>query len=192
MKRHRNEATSGKLNAIYLKYFSCHLWQLFPITLRTESKLSKVNAICIFIEADATKVLEIDNVQSNKWGFTCKSSYNFSVVQKSYLSMYGEDILCEISKVSFETLNKIPNPYTERCVFYPETKIKLLLNLTHWTRVMNIYVSKLYQGVQQLPLIKFPDFSLTFPWPSFVFPDHESHWIHNTDLLGYHNCWGIT
>ena len=45
------------------------------------------------------------------------------------------------------------------------------------------------QCVQQLPLIKFTDFSLTI---FCVFPDHESHWIHNTDLLGYHNCWGIT
>ena len=128
---HRSEVTFGNLNAIYLMYFSCHLLQLFPITLRTESKLSKVNAICIFIEADPTKVFEINNVQNSKWRFTCKSSYNFIVVQKSYLSMYGEDILCEIWKVSFEILHSTPNSNIEGCVFYPEMKIKLLLDLTH-------------------------------------------------------------
>ena len=62
-------------------------------------------------------------------------------------------------------------------------------NVRH-IRVVTVYVTW-HQGVQQLPLIKLPGFSLPFPWPSFVFPDHESHWIHNTDLLAYHNCWCI-
>ena len=37
--------------------------------------------------------------------------------------MYGQDILCGISKVPFEIPHKISYPYIERCVFYSDKKI---------------------------------------------------------------------
>ena len=37
--------------------------------------------------------------------------------------MYWEDILCEISKVSFEIPHKISYPYIERCAFYLDLKV---------------------------------------------------------------------
>ena len=37
--------------------------------------------------------------------------------------MYGQDILCEISKVPFEIPHKISYPYIERSVFYSQMKI---------------------------------------------------------------------
>ena len=37
--------------------------------------------------------------------------------------MYGEDILCGISKVSFEIPCKISYPYIESRVFYSQEKI---------------------------------------------------------------------
>ena len=37
--------------------------------------------------------------------------------------MYGQDILCGISKVPFEIPLKISYPYIERCAFYSQVKI---------------------------------------------------------------------
>ena len=37
--------------------------------------------------------------------------------------MYGQDILCEISKVPFEIPHKMSYPYIEKFVFYSEVKI---------------------------------------------------------------------
>ena len=36
--------------------------------------------------------------------------------------MYGQDILCGISKVPFEIPHKISYPYIEICVFYSQVK----------------------------------------------------------------------
>ena len=43
--------------------------------------------------------------------------------------MYGYNILCGISMVSFEIPHKISYPYIERYVFYSEVKIRELLVL---------------------------------------------------------------
>ena len=43
--------------------------------------------------------------------------------------MYGKDILCGISKGTFEIPHKISYPYIERCGFYSQVKIEELLNL---------------------------------------------------------------
>ena len=43
--------------------------------------------------------------------------------------MYGQDILCGISKGTFEIPHKISNPYIERCKFYWQVKIYELLDL---------------------------------------------------------------
>ena len=43
--------------------------------------------------------------------------------------MYGLDILCGISKVTFEIPHKISYPYIERSVFYLDVKIEELLDL---------------------------------------------------------------
>ena len=43
--------------------------------------------------------------------------------------MYGKDILCGISKVSFEIPHKISDPYIERWWFYTVLKIWELLDL---------------------------------------------------------------
>ena len=37
--------------------------------------------------------------------------------------MYGQDILCGISKGTFEILHKISYPYIEKCRFYSQVKI---------------------------------------------------------------------
>ena len=37
--------------------------------------------------------------------------------------MYESDILCGISKGTFEIPHKISYPYIERCRFYPQVKI---------------------------------------------------------------------
>ena len=37
--------------------------------------------------------------------------------------MYGKDILCGISKGTFEIPHKISYPYIERCGFYSQVKI---------------------------------------------------------------------
>ena len=44
-------------------------------------------------------------------------------IKKSCLSMYGQDILCGISKVPFEIPHKISNPYIERWYFNAMLKI---------------------------------------------------------------------
>ena len=43
--------------------------------------------------------------------------------------MYGQDILCGISKVPFEIPHKISYPYIERYVFYTTLKFWELLDL---------------------------------------------------------------
>ena len=43
--------------------------------------------------------------------------------------MYGQDILCGISKGTFEIPHKISYPYIERCGFYSQVKIYELLDL---------------------------------------------------------------
>ena len=43
--------------------------------------------------------------------------------KKNYLSMYGKDILCGISKGTFEIPHKISYTYIERCGFYSQVKI---------------------------------------------------------------------
>ena len=43
--------------------------------------------------------------------------------------MYGQDILCEISKVPFEFPHKIPHPYIERYDFYTMSNFYELLGL---------------------------------------------------------------
>ena len=43
--------------------------------------------------------------------------------------MYGEDILCGISKGTFEIPHRISYPYIEICTFYPQEKIQELLDL---------------------------------------------------------------
>ena len=40
----------------------------------------------------------------------------------AYLSVYGFQILCEISKVTFDITHKIWNPYTAKCAFYEVLK----------------------------------------------------------------------
>ena len=40
--------------------------------------------------------------------------------------MHGYDILCGISKGTFEIPHKISYPYTERCLFYSEVNIQKL------------------------------------------------------------------
>ena len=57
-----------------------------------------------------------------------KSSWNFNVVYKLHLSMYGWDILCGTSKVPFEIPHKISNPYTERWGFRVENIRALRFN----------------------------------------------------------------
>ena len=47
-----------------------------------------------------------------------KSSPNLSPEWNTYLSMYGRDILCGISKICFEIPLKISYPYTERHDLY--------------------------------------------------------------------------
>ena len=51
--------------------------------------------------------------------------------------MYGEDILCEIWKVSFEIPHKISYPHIERYDFYTTLKFKELLGLRALTRFWN-------------------------------------------------------
>ena len=51
--------------------------------------------------------------------------------------MYGWDILCGISKASFEILHKISNPYIERYDFYTTLKFSELLDLRAHTRFWN-------------------------------------------------------
>ena len=43
--------------------------------------------------------------------------------KKSYLALYGLDILCGISKGTFEIPHKISYPYIERYIFYSNVKI---------------------------------------------------------------------
>ena len=43
--------------------------------------------------------------------------------------MYGSDILCGISKGTFEIRHKISYPYIERCYFYTTLKFQELLDL---------------------------------------------------------------
>ena len=43
--------------------------------------------------------------------------------------MYGQDILCRISKVPFEIPHKISYPYIERCTFYTQFQFQELLDL---------------------------------------------------------------
>ena len=40
--------------------------------------------------------------------------------------MYGQDILCGISKVPFEIPHKTSYPYIERCAFHSEIEIHKL------------------------------------------------------------------
>ena len=51
--------------------------------------------------------------------------------------MYGQDILCGISKVPFEIPHKISYPYIERYVFYTTLKFWELLDLTALTCFWN-------------------------------------------------------
>ena len=44
--------------------------------------------------------------------------------------MYGQDTLCEISKVPFEIADAISYPYIEICAFYSRVKIWELLDLS--------------------------------------------------------------
>ena len=43
--------------------------------------------------------------------------------------MYGQDILCGITKVPFKIPHKISYPYIERCHFYTALKFQELLDL---------------------------------------------------------------
>ena len=51
--------------------------------------------------------------------------------------MYGQDILCGISKVTFEIPYKIYYPYIEICVFYSQVKMQGLLYLKARKRFWN-------------------------------------------------------
>ena len=51
--------------------------------------------------------------------------------------MYGQDILCGISKVTFEIPHKISYPYIERYDFYTTLKFVVLLDLRAQTRFWN-------------------------------------------------------
>ena len=57
--------------------------------------------------------------------------------------MYGQDILCGISKGTFEIPHKISHPYIERCGFYSPAKIQELLDLRaekcFWNAPLNWY-----------------------------------------------------
>ena len=63
--------------------------------------------------------------------------------------MYGSDILCGISKGTFEIPHKISYPYLERCRFYLQVKILELLELRALTRFWNAPLVHL----QKQPLI---------------------------------------
>ena len=52
-----------------------------------------------------------------------KNVYKLLNLRALKISMYGQDILCGISKVPFEIPHKISYPYIERCVFYSQVKI---------------------------------------------------------------------
>ena len=57
--------------------------------------------------------------QKSVWALNSKGSKKFNIFsKKTYLSMYGQDILCGISKVLFEIPYKISFPYIERCIYY--------------------------------------------------------------------------
>ena len=60
--------------------------------------------------------------QKHWWALKTKSSYIFICGYNTYLSMYGQDILCGIPKVSFEIPDEISYPYIERCIFYATLK----------------------------------------------------------------------
>ena len=51
--------------------------------------------------------------------------------------MYGQDILCGISKVPFEIPHRISYPYIERYVFYTTLKFSELLDLRAHTHFGN-------------------------------------------------------
>ena len=51
--------------------------------------------------------------------------------------MYGQDILCGISKVPFEIPHKISYPYIERYEFYTTLKFEELLDLRAHMRFWN-------------------------------------------------------
>ena len=52
--------------------------------------------------------------------------------------MYGKDILCGISKGTFEIPYKISCPYIERCNFYTSSKFEELLDLRAHKRFWNV------------------------------------------------------
>ena len=60
--------------------------------------------------------------------------------------MYGQYILCGISKVSFEIPHKIYNPYTERCESYSTVKIWLVSSLAFlkWPKAYTVLISTVY------------------------------------------------
>ena len=49
--------------------------------------------------------------------------------------MYGCNILCGISKGTFEIPHKISCPYIQRCLFYADVKILELLDLRDFDRL---------------------------------------------------------
>ena len=72
--------------------------------------------------------------------------------------MYGSDILCGISKGTFEISDKISYPYLERCRFYPQVKILELLELRAHTRFWNAPLTLL--EVYQHAYLSYQAFSL--------------------------------
>ena len=53
--------------------------------------------------------------QKYLWALKHKSKFQLRIIW--YISMYVQDILCGISKVPFEILNKISCPYTEMYIY---------------------------------------------------------------------------
>ena len=59
---------------------------------------------------------ELKNIYSQ--AHESKSTKFFTCKQNTHLSLYGQDILCGISKVPFEISHKISYTYIERCIFF--------------------------------------------------------------------------
>ena len=78
--------------------------------------------------------------------------------------MYGQDILCGISKGTFEIPHKISYPYIERCRFYSHTDLKALIGY------------QICYPMQTWPLV-----SRVLCWPWWRDPRDPSHKSQNAD-----------
>ena len=89
--------------------------------------------------------------------------------------MYGCDILCGISKGTFEIPHKISCPYIQRCLFYADVKILELLDLRDFDRFWNCplvppvavlsHTWSVYRGWSQRPVSGKPHAARAAYWP---------------------------